>query len=85
MNKSRGKCCRWCGGALEGRQSRFCSDEHRFAWHKNQRIAPGQLDAKIAAMVEIKCRELVPAMVRSLLAQQGIEPEKLAWPLHSDP
>ena len=45
--------CRWCGTPITSpRQGqKFCCDQHRYQWHKAQRISPGQLEERIRAIV----------------------------------
>lgn len=50
--------CRWCGALIERprRGQKFCSDNHRYLWHKKQRITPAQLEGKIREMVDERIR-----------------------------
>ena len=45
--------CKWCGQLIPNRKDgqRFCSDAHRYAFHKSQRITPGQLEERIRGIV----------------------------------
>jgi len=45
--------CRWCGELIANPRpnQRFCSDQHRHLWHRDQRISPAQLDVRIRAIV----------------------------------
>ena len=50
--------CKWCGQPIANRKDgqKFCSDEHRYAFHRSQRISPAQFDERVRAIVrdEIK-------------------------------
>jgi hypothetical protein len=51
--------CKWCGTPITNRRDgqKFCSDEHRYAFHKSQRISPMQLDEKVRAIVRDELRK----------------------------
>ena len=63
MNKPNEYHCRWCGKALEVRREgqKFCCPDHRYEFHKAQRITPGKLEEKVRAIVreELKATGLL--------------------------
>jgi hypothetical protein len=56
--------CKWCGTPIPNRKDgqKFCSDEHRYAFHRSQRISPAQFDERVRAIVrqELKTLGLQP-------------------------
>ena len=59
--------CRYCGEVVEHprRGQKFCSDKHRYLWHKGQMISPAKLEERIRAIVS---EELAKRGVGGLLA-----------------
>jgi hypothetical protein len=58
MSEPKAYPCKWCGQPITGRKDgqKFCCDEHRYAWHKTQRISPGQLEERVRAIVREELR-----------------------------
>jgi hypothetical protein len=64
MSHQDGYPCKWCGQPIANRKDgqKFCSDEHRYAFHRSQRISPAQFDERVRAIVrqELKTLGLQP-------------------------
>ena len=72
MNQPDSHSCRWCGEPITApRQGqKFCRDQHRYLWHKAQRISPAQLDSRIDARIDARIREIVKDEINKALANR---------------
>jgi uncharacterized Zn finger protein (UPF0148 family) len=71
--------CRWCGTPLESRKKgqKFCCANHRYQWHKAQKISPGKLEEKIREIVSEVVGDIVDGIVdERLVAKVGEELER---------
>ena len=71
MSESNKDACKWCGQVIPNRKDgqKFCCDAHRYAYHKGQRVAPGQLEERVRAIVR---DELKRAGVQVVLGREAV-------------
>jgi hypothetical protein len=69
MNETTLARCKWCAEPIEARRlgQKFCCRQHRYLWHRNQRISPGQLDARIREVA----REIAREEIEKALPNRG--------------
>jgi hypothetical protein len=50
--------CRWCEAAIGAPKAgqKFCCANHRYLWHKAQRISPARFDERVRSIVREELR-----------------------------
>src|SRR5512141_1408679 len=52
--------CRWCDAPIMPAKpgQKFCSSQHRYSWHRAQRISPAKFEEKVRAIVREEIERL---------------------------